>query len=104
MTQAGYCEKLSTFSESDAASVVVALRAFIQDAGESQVRAWQDSIRILKHTVSEMIVKQPNVVNDGSVLLEYMIPLESRRIDALLLLNGVVVVVEFKGKIKCITS
>jgi len=99
MTQAGYCEKLSTFSESDAASVVEALRAFIQDAGDSQVRAWQDSIRILKHTVSEMIVKQPNVVNDGSVLLEYMIPLESRRIDALLLLNGVVVVVEFKGKI-----
>ncbi len=100
MTQAGYCEKLSTFSESDAASVVEALRAFIQDAGDSQVRAWQDSIRILKHTVSEMIVKQPNVVNDGSVLLEYMIPLESRRIDALLLLNGVVVVVGLSSKCK----
>ncbi|MBY6102426.1 DNA/RNA helicase domain-containing protein [Marinobacter nauticus] len=36
--------------------------------------------------------------DQGIVILEYRIPLESRRIDAVLLVPGKVIVVEFKGK------
>lgn len=99
MTQTGYCETLTTFSKSDAASVVKALKLFIEDAGESQVRAWRDSIRILKRAIDELVGNNPSLADSGSILLEYTIPLESRRIDALLLLDGVVIVIEFKGKL-----
>jgi hypothetical protein len=98
MTQAGYCEQLITFSRSTVATIVESLKVFIQDAGDSQIKAWQDSIRLLKRTVDELIVNHPSIAKNGSIILEYMIPLESRRIDALLLLNGVVVVLEFKAK------
>ena len=100
MTQAGYCEKLSTFSQSDVTSVVETLKEFVQDANDSQIKAWKDSIRILKREVEEILAKNPNAAIDGSIILEYTIPLEARRIDALLLLNGVIVVIEFKGKLR----
>lgn len=99
MSQAGYCERLTTFSKSDVATIVKSLKIYIPDAGDSQVRAWQDSICLLKRSVDEMIAENPNVGENCSIILEYTIPLESRRIDALFLLNGVVLVIEFKGKL-----
>jgi len=97
MTQTGYYNTLSTFVKSDVTSVVNSLKLFVPDAGESQVRAWRDSIRLLRQSV-EQILAISGLSETASVLLEYAIPLENRRIDGLLLLNGVVVVVEFKGK------
>ena len=97
MTQTGYCDTLSNFVKSDVTSVVDALKLFVPDAGESQVRAWRDSIRLLRQSVEQMLDIR-GLSETASILLEYAIPLENRRIDALLLLNGVVVVVEFKGK------
>ncbi|HJM82650.1 MAG TPA: hypothetical protein QF720_03525 [Nitrospinota bacterium] len=47
MTQTGYCDTLSTFVKSDVTSVVDAFKLFVPDTGESQVRAWRDSIRLL---------------------------------------------------------
>ncbi len=98
MTQAGYCERLSVFSTANVRSVVDTLKDVVGDAGDSQIRAWRDSIAILQSAVTDLIGRNPRIGVDGSVLLEYTIPLESRRIDALLLLNGVVIVIEFKGK------
>ena len=99
MAQAGYWANLSVFSSADERSIVDSLKEFVRDAGDSQIRAWRDSVRVLQDSASDLVNKNPQLGVDGSVLLEYTIPLESRRIDALLLLNGAVVVVEFKGKI-----
>ncbi len=96
--QAGYLENLSKFSTSDVGTVLSSLREFVTDAGESQIRAWRESIRILQSAAIEFLSKQPSAAESGSIFFEYTIPLESRRIDALLLLNGVVIVMEFKGK------
>ncbi len=98
MTQAGYSAKLSDFSIAHVATIVKDLKTFIQDAGDSQIKAWRDSIKIIQRSVGEMIGKNSDFAENGSVIFEYTIPLESRRIDVLLLLNGVVIVIEFKGK------
>lgn len=99
MTQAGYCECLAAFSNTADVTIVGQLKRFVPDAGDSQVRAWRDSIRVLKRAADQVMSKHPEVAETGLIILEYIIPLESRRIDALFLLNGVVVVLEFKGKL-----
>ena len=100
MTHSGYQADLVSFSNTEVKEVVASLKAFVPDAGSSQITAWMDSVLILKKVISALHTEDPRLVESCSVLLEYTIPLESRRIDALLLLKGVVLVVEFKGKSK----
>lgn len=96
MSHAGYWAKLPTFLDANPSEVLAALKGYVPDAGESQVRALRDSIRILQQGCGEFLSRA--TYPESSILMEYTIPLESRRIDVLLLLNGVVVVVEFKSK------
>ncbi|MHC1698827.1 MAG: hypothetical protein AB9919_12355 [Geobacteraceae bacterium] len=79
---AGYCELLGTFIKDDDSKVVEILKSIVKDAGESQIRAWRDSIRILICDVDEILIQYPNIGKECSIILEYSIPLESRRIDA----------------------
>lgn len=95
---AGYSSDLLTFSKETTQSIITNLHDFIPDAGESQITAWRDSINILNKTVDKLIDLYPAESEKNSIILEYTIPLESRRIDAVLLLNGTVIVIEFKGK------
>ena len=97
--QAGYCNSLKSFSEERVVNIVNTLKAYVHDAGESQIRAWQDSIRILQKELSLLIEQAPFLKDGGQIILEYTIPLESRRADVVLLLNGVVLVIEFKGRL-----
>ena len=69
MTQTGYCETLLTFLKSDTTSVVNALKLFAPDAGESQVRAWRDSIRLLRQSVEQMLLAIPGLSENATVLL-----------------------------------
>ncbi|MDC1287388.1 DUF2075 domain-containing protein [Gammaproteobacteria bacterium] len=98
MSQAGFHKQLADFCSSEVPFVIDCLKAYVPDAGQSQVRAWRDSIKIL---ISSLCNTQPpdnRIAESSAIIFEYTIPLESRRIDAVLLLNGVIVVVEFKGK------
>jgi len=96
--QSGYYASFSTFTKANVAIIVEKLRAYIRNPAQSQISAWQKSITLLQHVVQDLIFKNPTIAKTCSVILEYTIPLESRRIDAVLLLNGVVLVVEFKGR------
>ena len=97
MSQAGYGNSLNRFL-SDNNKIIKELKDYVSDASDSQIRAWRDSIKILKNTVAELKQDCPEILSNGSIMLEYTIPLESRRVDAILLLNGVVISIEFKGK------
>ena len=97
MSQAGYGNSLNRFL-SDNNKIIKELKDYVSDASDSQIRAWRDSIKILKNTVAELKQDCPEILSNGSIILEYTIPLESRRVDAILLLNGVVISIEFKGK------
>lgn len=75
------------------------LSAFVSDASTEQKRAWADSIPPLQQEVEEVLLRNA-LARQYSAILEYELPMESRRPDALLLVGGGVLVVELKGKLE----
>jgi hypothetical protein len=72
---------------------------FIGDASPQQVRAWDASIPQLQAEVDEIVAAEPSASNYTAVL-EYLLPLDLRRPDVVLLVRGAVVVLELKGKLR----
>lgn len=86
------------FRAAEPARVRETLQSFIRDASPAQVRAWSDSIPPLQREVNEVLVR--DALADGySAILEYELPMESRRPDVLLFVGAAVMVIELKGKI-----
>ena len=77
--------------------VLHGLRAFVPDAGEHQIRAWRDSIPPLQREVGEVIDADP-AASGFTTILEYELPLDSRRAYVVVLTDRAVVVLELKGK------
>jgi len=96
--QAGYSDCVRNFLQADTESVVSLLEVYVADAGQEQIAAWRESIDALKGLIGDYDGANPGIWAAASIVLEYTIPLESRRIDAVLLMPGVVLVIEFKGK------
>ena len=94
---AGWASSFPDFANAEAREVVESLAEFVPDPGEAQVRAWKDSIPRLQREASEVLLNTPQA-EGFSALLEYRLPLEARRADSVLLVEGGVVVVELKGK------
>ena len=91
----------STFSHFTAAAprdVRSRLNSFVRDASPEQVRAWDDSIPRLQQELGEVIASDASS-GEFSAILEYELPMELRRPDAVLLIRGPVLVVELKGKL-----
>jgi hypothetical protein len=95
----GWNSKFPNFRSTSPKSIRENLCAYIKDAGPAQVRAWDDSIPPLQKEVSE-ILQTDSFAFDYSTILEYTLPLESRRTDVIFLAKGSVVVLELKGKSK----
>ena len=93
----GWGSSFPNFSRTPARVIRGRLEAFVRDAGERQVRAWDESIPPLQREVDEVLA-----VNEDagiySAILEYELPLESRRPDVILLAKSAVVILELKGK------
>ncbi len=73
------------------------LGRFIADASKEQVRAWDTSIPLLQQEVRELC-EVDTAAGECTAILEYELPLESRRLDVVLLVRGAIVVLELKGK------
>ena len=50
----GYSSRLSEFAQDDPLNILKALKNFVPDAGDSQIRAWRDSIKILQGACDEL--------------------------------------------------
>ena len=85
------------FHEAAAPYIRELLSAFLQDASVQQIRAWDDSIAPLQAEVGE-VLRDDSAAGAYSAILEYQLPLEHRRPDVILLIGGVVLVLELKGK------
>ena len=75
----------------------ISLEEFLGGAGALQVDAWDESIPQIQVEVGE-VVEVDELADEYTTILEYELPLESRRPDVILLINGAVVVLELKGK------
>ena len=73
------------------------LQDFLHDASPEQVRAWDASIPQLQREVGE-VLDHDEEARRYTAILEYELPMESRRPDVIMLVRGAVVVLELKGK------
>lgn len=93
----GWKSDFPTFRDTPPGAVLGSLHRFVVDAGRAQRVAWADSVPPLQREVTEILIADPNAVHD-SAILEYELPMESRRSDVILLVGGTVVVLELKGR------
>ncbi len=93
----GWQSDFPQFRDAEPRVIRAGLSDFIRDASPEQETAWARSIPWLQSEVGEVIDEDPNALG-YTAILEYRLPLDSRRPDAVLLLPGAVVVVELKGK------
>jgi len=96
MMKAGWSGTIEEYIDEDSKAILESLNSFIVDVGESQIRAWRDSIPKLRNVLKEYIHLVPK--SKCSVILEYELPMEGgRRPDVLVLIDGTVAVLELKG-------
>jgi len=93
----GWNSKFPHFRSTPSRFIRESLSAYVKDAGPEQVRAWDNSIPPLQNEVGE-ILQSDTAAPDYSTILEYTLPMESRRTDVIFLAKGSVVVLELKGK------
>jgi len=95
---AGWSSKFPRFAKAGRLDIRRCLQEFVSDAGDSQVKAWDDSIPILQREAEEVLSLNTSA-EEYSSILEYRLPLESRRTDVVFLIRDNVVVLELKGKL-----
>ncbi len=95
----GWGSKFPQFHSTPPKFIRESLAKFVRDAGPKQVRAWDNSIPPLQTEVGE-ILQSDMCAPEYTALLEYELPLESRRTDVIFLAKGSVVVLELKGKMR----
>jgi len=92
----GWSGKFPVFRAASPEDMVSALKGFVREASAQQVVAWENSIPSLQQEVGAVLDAESQA-KDFSALLEYLMPMEARRSDAIFLLNDRVLVLEYKG-------
>ncbi|HMN97383.1 MAG TPA: DUF2075 domain-containing protein [Phycisphaerales bacterium] len=93
----GWCSDVPRFVSVPASAITARLHAFVGDASAEQVRAWDESIPPLQLEARRLLDRSGLAAHYTSIL-EYELPLESRRADMVLLASGSVIVFELKGR------
>jgi len=94
----GWVSDLPRFYETSPRSICMSLEEFVANAGQSQHRAWGDMVAVLHREFGGILDAAPHA-REYSAVLEYELPREGgRRPDVVVLENGVVAVLEFKGR------
>lgn len=93
---AGWAGKFPVFKSASPEEVLKALKSFVNEPSPQQVTAWENSITSLQGEVGQ-ILDNNEQSKDFAALLEYVMPMEARRSDGVFLLNGRVLVLEYKG-------
>lgn len=89
----GWSGKFPVFRATSPDQLLEALKGFVQEASSEQVVAWENSIPSLQQEVGRVLDSDPQS-KEFSALLEYLMPMESRRSDAIFLLNDRILVLE----------
>lgn len=96
--RSGWDSSFADFRATPPKQIRESLALFVTDASPEQHRAWADSIPPLQSEVSEVLIRD-ELARQYSAILEYELPMESRRPDVVLLIGSGVMVIELKGKL-----
>src|SRR5687768_6711478 len=94
---AGWDSSFSEFRETNPKRIRERITAFVADATPELIRSWDDAIPPLQAEVSEVLLRD-ELARQYSAILEYQLPMESRRPYVILLVGAGVMVIELKGK------
>lgn len=94
---AGWASSFPVFGSTPLKIIRASLESFIARNGFLQERAWDQSIPALQNEASEVLRSEPDA-SAYAAILEYRLPLDGRRVDAVFLVSGSVLVLEIKGK------
>ena len=92
----GWAGKFTVFRAACPEDLLAALKGFVREPSAQQVVAWENSIPSLQNEVGAVLDIEAQA-KEFSALLEYLMPMEARRSDAIFLLNNRVLVLEYKG-------
>jgi hypothetical protein len=95
--QAGWNSSFPEFVTTPARIIRISLEEFVRAASSQESDSWADNVPRLQTEVSQ-VVDSDSRAPSYSAILEYQLPLDSRRADAVFLVAGAVVVIELKGK------
>jgi hypothetical protein len=95
----GWESNFPLFASTPSRTICHSLAAFVREVSAEQERAWTDCVPALQREVREIIDVDP-AAGAYSTILEYELPLESRRPDVILLTSSGIVVLELKGKLE----
>jgi hypothetical protein len=74
------------------------------DQKHTQTLSWHDEITLLKSSFSQLIEIKPKAINWG-ILLEYPIARRQKRIDVVIVAEGIIIVIELKvGKVDYLST
>src|SRR5262245_41965418 len=95
----GWASDYPNFGSSTTRKTCGTRAGFVREVSAEQERAWSDAVPARQREIRQIVSVDPTA-NTYSAILEYELPLESRRPDAVLLTSGAVIVLELKGKIE----
>ena len=95
--QRGWDSSFEGFRQTSKSVILEQLRANYPDSSQSEVNSWQRTVPTLQREIGK-VVEVDFGASKFTAVLEYELPMESRRADAVLLLHDGVVVIELKGK------
>ena len=93
----GWDSDFRSFEQAPPTRVVHRLQDFVGDHSSAEYRSWTSTVPHLQREVGE-VVRYDGAAGRYTAVLEYQLPLEARRIDAVFLLHDGVAVIELKGK------
>ena len=94
---AGWQSDLPNFYAAAAGEIVGSLERFVRIYSPEQAAAWEEGVPLLQREAGELLDARSKAGGYGAVL-EYRLPYDERRPDAVVLAEGAVVVLELKGK------
>jgi hypothetical protein len=92
----GWASDFRFFRATSINEIVAVLTTFVRDSSPEQIKAWQTSVARLQKQCGLVCDEKPATQRYGAIL-EYHMPDGRKRVDAVLLLAGAVLVVEMKG-------
>lgn len=96
-TGRGWDSDFRAFEQASPTRVVHRIQDFVGTHSPSEYRSWTSTVPHLQREVGE-VVRYDSAAGSYTAVLEYQLPLEARRIDAVFLLHDGVAVIELKGK------
>lgn len=95
--EAGWRGSFRAFVVQSTDELLTCLREFLPDASSEQVTAWRRAVPQLQTEASKVMESRPEA-GGYAAILEYLLPMESRRPDVIFLFKGRVLVIECKGR------